>query len=260
MSNFETILYHVNQRVATISLNLPKTMNAMSQMMRLELLSAIELAEADDDVRVMVISAQGRGFSSGTDLSEGLAGFATIEEQILQEYKPVLMGIDQSSKLTISAVHGACAGISTAVAMACDFTVMSESGFLFLPFANIGLVPDGGASYQLVKALGYKRALQLFVEGGRLTSNECLHYGLANKVVADELLVSEVQAWAATLAQGAPIAQRLGKQCFKAALSASLDETIDLEARHQVTASQSEDSLNAISAFFNKEKAVFTGR
>ena len=259
MSNFESITYNVNNRVATITMNRPKAMNAMSQQLRQEMIAATSQADADDNVRVIVITAEGRGFCSGTDLSEGLAGFACIEDQIQAEYKPILDAIANSSKLYISAVQGACAGIGTALAITCDLTVMADNAFFFLPFNAIGLVPDGGASYHFVKAMGYKRALQLALESGRLGAAESLQYGLVNKVVALEELPSSVQAWAEILAEGAPIAQKLTKDCMRKAQTGELEDIINLEAKHQNTCSASQDSLNAIGSFFKKEKPVFRG-
>lgn len=260
MSDFETIIYSVVNRVATITMNRPKAMNAMSQQLRKDMIVAVQNAEQDDEVRIVVIAAAGKGFCSGTDLTEGLAGFATIEDQIQEEYKPILDAIANSSRLYISAVNGACAGIGTSLAITCDFTVMADNAFFFLPFAGIGLIPDGGASFHFVKAMGYKRALQLVVEAGRLSAEESLHYGLANKVVPLNELTDSVQAWAEKLAQGSPLSQKLSKECMRKGVEASLDEVIDLEARHQVTCSTSQDSLNAIGAFFKKEKPVFKGQ
>jgi len=260
MSDYQTISYTVHNRVATITLNNPKTMNAISQQMRLDLLDATKRVETDNEVRIAVLTGAGRGFSSGTDLSEGLAGFDDIEQQIREEYKPVLMAIENSSKLYISAINGTSAGISIALALACNLTVMADNAKLFLAFAGIGLVPDGGVSYYLVQALGHKRATQVFVEAERLSADYCLANGLVNKVVAADDLLSETQTWAESLAAGSPIAQALGQQCLKAALNDSVSEVIDLEAKLQITASTSEDSMNAAMAFFKKEKPVFIGR
>jgi 2-(1,2-epoxy-1,2-dihydrophenyl)acetyl-CoA isomerase len=259
MSEFEAITVNVSNRVATLALNRPKAMNAMSQQLRQEMIEALTQIESNDDARIVVITGAGRGFCSGTDLSEGLAGFDSIEAQIQQEYKPILDEIANSDKLFISAVNGACAGIGAALAVTCDFTVMADNAFIYLPFAGIGLVPDGGASFHLVHALGYKRALQLFVESGRLQADECLQYGLANKVVAADDLLVETQAWAEKLAAGSPLAQKLGKDCMRQAMESTLDEVINLEAGHQNTTQQSKDSLAAITAFFSKQVPVFTG-
>ena len=259
MSEYKSIIVNNVNRVATITLNEPDTVNAISQQMRHDLLDAITKADQDDDVRIVVINAEGRGFSAGTNLAEGLAGFETIEDQIREEYKPFLMAIDKSDKLFISSIHGVAAGIGAAFAMTCDLTVMAEGAFIYLPFAGLSLVPDGGASFHAVKAMGYKRAMQWYAESGRMQAEDCLKYGLTNKVVAADKLKEETQAWAEQLAQGAPLAQKFGKQCLKAAHNQSLEEVLDMEAHLQVTCTTSKDYLAAVNAFFNKEKAEFKG-
>lgn len=260
MSDFETIGYSVENRVATISLNRPKAMNAINQKMRQELLQVIEFSEANEDVRVIVVCAEGRGFCAGTDLSEGLAGYDTIDDQIQQEYKPVLMAIHNSEKLYIASVHGACAGIGASLAMTCDLAVMADNAFLYPPFAGLSLVPDGGMSYHLVNAMGYRKAMQLFVEAGRLPALDCEKYGFANKVVAQDELISATQSWAESLVVGAPLAQKLGKKILRSVHDSSYEEVLDHESRVQDTCISSEDSQSAITAFFEKKKPVFVGR
>ncbi|MGB5326385.1 MAG: enoyl-CoA hydratase-related protein [Pseudomonadales bacterium] len=260
MSSYEKITCNIDGAVARIGLNNPQTLNALSQQMRNEIKAAIDALEADDAIRVVILAAEGRGFSSGTDLSEGLAGFATIEDQIQDEYKPVIMGIYNSSKLYIAQIHGACAGIAMGIALACDLAVMADNAFMYIPFAGLSMVPDGGISHQLVRHLGTKRAMQLYLEAARIQAPECLDYGLVNKVVAADQLAAASQAWAQVLAEGAPLAHRHGKRCLQHAVEHDLSSTIDLEASLQVSCSTSEDSQRAITAFFNKEKPVFQGR
>lgn len=260
MTNFETITYVVESSVVSITLNRAEAMNAISQKMRHELKEAIDTAEACKEVRIVVLRAEGRGFSSGTDLSEGLAGYQTIDDQIQSEYKPVLLAIANSSKPYIASIHGACAGIGGALALSCDMAIMAEGAFVYMAFAGLSLVPDGGMSHHLVNAMGYRKAYQAFLETARISAAECLQYGMANKVVPDEELAVATQAWAETLAQGAPLAQKYGKQILRGVHTSSLEETLDLESRLQVTCSNSEDSAAAIAAFFEKKKPVFSGQ
>jgi len=259
MSNFEKISYTLENHVATISLNSPKTMNAMSKQMRLELKQVIDTIEADKDARIVVIRAEGRGFSSGTDLTEGLAGFDTIEEQILQEYKPVLMGIAQSKKPYIASINGACAGIGAGLALACDLAIMSDDSFIYLAFAGLSFVPDGGMTHHLVSAMGYKKAYQAFLETARIKADECLQYGFVNKVVEASQLTDATKAWAEALAEGAPLAQKFGKEIMRGVHVSTVEETLDLEAKIQITCSTSKDSASAVNAFFKKEKPIFIG-
>ena len=260
MMEFKTVIYNTSNRVATILLNRPSAMNAFETQLRLDLMDAIRQSEGDDDVRVIIISGAGRGFSAGADLQHGYAPYDTIEAQILAEYKPFLMAIHGSRKLFISAINGPCAGIATALAMVCDLTVMAEDAYLYQAFVAIGLVPDGGASWHLVRALGYKRALQALVECEKITARDCLQLGLANHVVAADELMPFTQSWAEKLAAGSPLAQRYSKELLKQAMILDLPEVIDLESKTQITTSTSQDALNAVEAFFKKEKPRFQGR
>ncbi|BFM10686.1 2-(1,2-epoxy-1,2-dihydrophenyl)acetyl-CoA isomerase PaaG [Simiduia litorea] len=260
MNRFETLNVNLENSVATISLNRPKAMNAISQTMRREMIQALAAAEANAQVRVIVIRANGRGFCAGTDLSEGLAGYSSIDEQIQQEYKPILMAIHHSAKLHIASVQGACVGIGAALAMACDLVIMADDAYLYLAFAGLGLVPDGGMSFHLVNALGYKKALQLFAEAAKLPASECENMGLVNKVVPVASLESQTHMWAETLAQGAPLAQKFGKEIMRKVPTSSFEQTLDLESKRQTTCSTSADSQAAILAFFEKKKPVFSGR
>ncbi len=259
MNELETLIYSVNNKVASISLNSTKTMNAFSQLMRLELKQAIDEAESDSNIRAVILRAEGKGFTSGTDLTEGLAGFNTIEEQILQEYKPIISSIGNSTKPYLASIHGACAGVGAGIALSCDLAIMSENAFLYVPFAGLSLVPDGGMSHYLVEAMGYKRAYQTFLEGGRIKASDCLHYGMVNKVVAADELRSQTDLWAETIAKGAPLAQKFGKQIMRQVHLSSFEETLELEAKLQNTCISSKDSENAISAFFEKREVEFIG-
>lgn len=260
MSTFNSITVYSNEHVATITLNRPEAMNAISQLMRKELLNAINTLENDKDIRIVIINSEGRGFSSGTDLSEGLAGYPDIGQQIKEEYKPVLLGIANSNKVYISATHGVCAGIGSALALSCDLAIMADDSCFYLAFAGLSLVPDGGLSQQLVQTMGYKRAFQAFVETSRIDASLCLQYGLVNKLAPADQLHEHAQAWAEQLAQGAPLAQSFGKQAFRKATDLSLEESIDMEADLQVECSNSEDAMTAIGAFFEKKKPTFAGK
>lgn len=260
MHTFDTIKFTTHNRVATITLDQVDTLNAVSQQMRKDLIKAIRLSEDDDNIRIVVVCAEGRGFSSGANLEEGLAGYDTFEEQCAKEYMPILLGIAESTKTYIASIHGACAGIGASIAMSCDLGLMSEDAYLYIPFANIALVPDGGMSHFLFHAMGYKRAYQTFLEGGRIQADLALSYGLVNKVVPTEKLQEITQAWAETLSEGAPLAQKYGKQIFRQIPNSSFKETVEREAKIQTRCLASLDCQNAIRAFFNKTTIKFIGK
>ena len=264
MSDYQFLNYSVNNRVATIALNTPKSLNAFHTQMRLELMSAVNAVEADDNVRTIIITGEGKGFCAGADLTEGLpkgaGAHATFVEQCEAEYTPWLMGIHNSSKLYIAAVNGVAAGIGGALVMNCDLVVMAESAYLYQAFSAIGLMPDGGASLLLLQRLGYQRAIEMAVDAGKLTSAECLELGIANKVVADEEIMQQAQAWAEKLALGAPLSQQSVKSLMRRASKMTYLEVVEEEARLQSKLIQSEDSANAIKAFFAKQPPVFKGK
>ncbi|GHA21687.1 2-(1,2-epoxy-1,2-dihydrophenyl)acetyl-CoA isomerase [Arenicella chitinivorans] len=260
MSEFKFINYSVTNRVATIALNTPDSLNAFHQAMRLEFIDAVKLVEQDDDVRVAILTGEGRSFSAGANLKEGTKGHDSFVSQCAAEYTPWLMGIHDSSKLYIAAVNGVAAGIGSAAVMNCDLVMMADDAYLYQAFSAIGLMPDGGATWLLLQKLGYQRALEMAVDAGRLTADECLQLGVANKVVPAAELREKAQAWAEHLAAGAPLAQTAVKRVMRRSFEMSYAEVIDAEAVEQTALGQSEDAANAIQAFFAKTKTVFKGR
>ncbi len=259
MTKLETIDYSVSNRVATIALDRPEARNALNLAMRRELLLAVSSANDDSDVRVVIVTGNGKGFCAGADIREGPPE-TTAEEQINTEYKPTLMAISQSTKAYISAINGAAAGIGAALAMACDLSVMAEDAYLLLPFAAMSMVPDGGTSWQLVNALGRKRAYEIILSGEKMSAQQCLDWGLVNRVVASDELLDTARSWAGALAEKAPLAMRYSKEALFFAQNHDLDATISFEAKLQNMTYQSEDVIEGVAARYEKRKAVFKGR
>lgn len=260
MSESEQILVNVDNKVATLQLNNPERLNALNQVMRLTLMRTLEHIEANDDIRVVIITGRGRAFSAGADLTEGMPGYDNFIDQCKHEYTPWLMSIHNSSKIYIAAVNGACAGIGTAVAMNCDLMIMADDAYLYQAFAAIGLMPDGGANWLLLQKLGYARAFEMAVSAGRLNASQALELGIANKVVAADDLLGDAQTWAAQLAQGAPLAHAATKNLMRRALGMTYQEVIEEEAVLQTELINSEDATNARDAFLAKQTPVFKGR
>lgn len=259
-AQYETLIYSVNNRVATITLNSPDTMNALSYVMRKELLSAITRANEDNLANVVVINANGKGFCAGANLSENYKErYDSVEGELTEEYKPVIMAINDAPKLYISSIQGAAAGAGSSLAMACDFAIMASNAYIFQAFSAIALVPDCGASWHLVNRLGYKRAMEMVIQAEKMPADTCLELGLINRVVAPETLVSQTQEWAEQLAMGAPIAQRETKRIMQQALQLSLSDTFDLESACQHIAIETNDAKEGVSAFFEKRQPEFTG-
>lgn len=258
--HYETIEYSTCGHVARILMNRPATLNAFSAVMRAELLSAFDDIGSDPELRVVILGSTGKAFSSGADLVEGIGQYKTVEDQIMREYAPILDRMANLDKPIIAAVPGVMAGIGAAFAMNADLVMMADTGSLLMAFTNIGLVPDGGSSWQLLRHLGYQRAFQLIVEGGRLSAHDCLEAGIANKLVPADQLMDEVQSWAEALAQRAPVALREAKQLLRNAAALNYAETVALEAKTQNICMATQDAAEAVQAFMEKRPALFRGK
>ncbi|MBQ0796521.1 enoyl-CoA hydratase-related protein [Zhongshania sp.] len=259
MSDYQCLEYKKVGMVAAIHLNRPDSLNAFNRQMRSELLIALEHANQDSDVRVVVLGANGRGFSSGADLAEGFLEGQTVEDQILDEYGPILSLIGAMDKTVIAASPGVMAGVGAAIAMRCDLLVMAETGNLMMAFSNVGLVPDGGASWQLLRYLGYQRCYALMAEGGRIDASICLNAGIANKLAPADQVLDTAMTWAEKLALRAPVALREMKKLLRQAADDSYDETVKREAKAQKICVETADAKEAMQAFFEKRPPVFRG-
>lgn len=256
--NDNVLKLEVVDSVGTITLSRPKSLNAFNRELRLALLEAAKELEAADQVRVIILSGEGRSFCAGADLSE--PPDRPVDEQLLEEYTPFLEAIAQSRKIWIASLEGPAAGIGSALACNCDYVFMAEDAYMYLAFAAIGLVPDGAATWHMLNAMGYHRAFETIVEGRKISAQECLAVGLANAVVPTSELHQYSLDRAGRLAEGAPLAQASAKRLLRQVGAMSMREAIEAEANQQLALTQSEDFANAVKAFFEKKKPVFTGK
>ena len=155
----DTVLYETGGAVATITLNRPDALNSFDREMRADLAAATARARGDSAVRAVVLTGAGRCFSAGADLKAGFRTGEEVERIVNEEYRPSLSDIAEMEKPVISAINGVAAGIGLSYALVCDLSVMGENSFLLCPFSSIGLVPDGGSTWLLTRAMGYMNAL-----------------------------------------------------------------------------------------------------
>ena len=168
----DVLLIEKNGPIATVTLNRPEQRNAFDESLKAAMRTEVGRLNDDDDLRVVILRGAGKGFCAGADLGGGsLADPISFHLDI--DYKPFLTGIEKSDKIWIAQVHGAAAGVGAAVMMNCDLVVMAEDAYLYMAFAAIGLVPDGGAHWHLVRALGYKRAYAAIVGAEKLPAADC---------------------------------------------------------------------------------------
>ena len=260
MPSYETIRVSSEDAIAIVTLDCPKKLNAMDDVLLRELLDAATKINDDDGVRIVILTGAGRSFCAGADLKMTSLAGRTVEDHLNDDHRPVLDAIRNSPKPWISAVNGAAAGIGSAYAMNCDLTVMADDAYLFQAFSAIGLVPDGGATWHLTNTIGRKRAYELIATGEKLPAARCLELGLCNRVVASDQLMNETLAWARQLAKRAPLSLRHAKSAVRTAVEQDLDTTFDREAELQMLCSASEDHSEGVSAFMEKRDPDFKGR
>ena len=255
----DIVKYDQQDGVAVITLNRPDSMNAFTNELRADLLQELTRATNDDDVRVVVLTGEGRCFSAGADLKDDVID-RPISEKLQQEYRPVQEAIADMPKPIIAAIPGSAAGIGLSVALQCDLLIMANNAFMLSPFTTISLVPDGGLNWSLVRQLGYRRAFQLSVESERIPADRCVELGLANKAVPAAELQTAALDWARSLCNRAPLSLAATKKVMRYAADHDWASSYDLEAELQNSLFGNEDNIEGITAFLEKRAAVFKGR
>ena len=226
--SFSTIRMTKAGRVATIALARPEKLNALTAAMHAELRAALDRAEADDEVRVVVLTGEGRAFSSGQDLTEDLPrdrnGQVDLGGPLARDYNPLVRRLAHYPKVTLAALNGPAVGASMNIALGCDIVVAARSAYLQEAFAQIGLIPDAGGTWLLPRLVGPKRALALMLTADRVPADAAERLGLVYKVFDDAAFTDEVAALAARLAEGPALAYRLMKRAVAEGFENSFDD------------------------------------
>ena len=250
--------------VATVALARPDKLNALTGTMHAELRETLDRLERDDAVRVVVLTGEGRAFSSGQDLTEDLPrdsqGRIDLGPPLARDYNPLILKLANYPKVTVAALNGPAVGASMNIALACDIVVASRSAYLQEAFAKIALVPDAGGTWILPRLVGPKQALALMLSAEPIPAEEAQRMGLVYKVFEDATFADDVAAFAAKLAEGPGLAYRLTKQAVAQSLQNDLQTQLDLEAKLQREAGFSRDFVEGIAAFREKRAPRFEGR
>ena len=262
--SFETVNYKFEENTATITMNRPEALNALSLQLSKDLLAAIEKAIADK-ARAIILTGEGRAFCSGGDLREMQSMWqkeGRIEaflDSPLKSLHDVIRLIRETPIPFLAVVQGVCAGAGTNFALACDLVFAAENATFNEAFVRIGLSPDCGGSFFLPRAVGEKLAAEMFMTGGTIDANRAAQIGMINRVVSAETLMAESMEMAKKLALAPTGSIGRIKKMLNATFSNDLQQQLDLEAECQLESGKSNDFKEGVHAFFEKRQPNFTG-
>jgi 2-(1,2-epoxy-1,2-dihydrophenyl)acetyl-CoA isomerase len=261
---YEQLLVEADEGIATVRMNNPQRMNALSSVLTGELIEALEALAAEGSVRAIILTGEGRAFCAGADL-------AAIQEPYLRGERPKLSPIlrdgynklipllAETPKPVIAALNGAAAGAGISLALACDFRIASDAASFTMAFIKIGLIPDAGSTYLLPRTVGMAKALELALLSDRVDAAEAERIGLVNRVVPAASLMTEARSLAARLAQLPTAAIGLTKRAFNESARLGLAEAMDREADVQDQAGATHDHVEGVMAFIEKRPPRFEG-
>ncbi|MDQ7026798.1 MAG: enoyl-CoA hydratase-related protein [Anaerolineae bacterium] len=253
MPNYENIIVETPvEKVGLVRLNRPKALNALNDALMSEVHEALTGFDADSDISCMVITGNERAFAAGADIKQ-MSGQSHIEYMMTRSVSDNF-NFTRYKKPIIAAVSGFALGGGCEMAMACDMIVASESAVFGQPEINLGILPGGGGTQRLTRAVGKALAMEIMLTDRRLSADEALKYGLVNRVVAPEIYLDEAIKLAQKVASMSQVAIRLTKDAINKAYEATLAEGLEFEKKNFILLFGTEDRQEGMTAFVEKRK------
>jgi 2-(1,2-epoxy-1,2-dihydrophenyl)acetyl-CoA isomerase len=257
------LLESIENGIATLTLNRPERLNALSPDMTAGLKEALERLATDHDVGAIVIAGAGRGWCAGGDVKtmESRGRDQTFEDRAegLRRAHQLPLLIRTVPKVVIASINGPAAGAGFSLALACDLRIAGKSARFGTAFARIGYSGDYGGSWSLTRLVGAAKARELYFTADIIDADTAGNLGIVNRVVADDELHAETMALARRIADGPQVALGYMKKNLFAAETESFQTVLDLEAAHQARCAFTEDHKEAVAAFVEKRRPVFKG-
>ncbi len=262
MSQYETIIYEVKDSVAKITFNRPEKLNAMTGVTFREITDALDRADKDSDVRVLVITGNGRAFCAGVDLKFAAKELDNLKSQtdFLTIGKDLLQKIEKLSKPVIAAINGLALAGGFEILLACDLAVAKEDAMIGDQHMKVGMFGAGGTPYRLPLLIGLRRAKELLLTGKWISGKDAEKIGLVNRAVPAEEFEKAVDEMAAELADKSPTAMRLTKSYINKSILSDADVRLESAMLSAIVNDTSEDHDEALKAFGEKRAPKFTGK
>jgi len=247
--------------VGKITLNRPEKYHSFVREMALKLQETLDICEKNDEIRSVMITASGKAFCAGQDLTEATDPNGINISTIIQEhYNPIILKIRNLNKPVIAAVNGVAAGAGASLALCCDIIVASENASFLQAFSKIGLIPDSGSTYFLPRQVGIQKAAALMMTADPISAHEAEKMGMIYKVYPQDDFEKESWNLVSKLANMPTKALSLTKKLLNSSVENSLEEQLNLEDRYQSVAANTEDFNEGVKAFLEKRKANFKGK
>ena len=255
-----SILTEEKNNVLVVTLNRPEKLNCFNREMALQLISVLDEAENNNNIRAIIITGMGKAFCAGQDLSEAIdPNGPGIKKIVGEHYNPIIIKIRSIEKPIIGVINGVAAGAGANIALACDIIYASKSASFIQAFSKIGLIPDSGGTYTLPRLVGFNLASALMISGDKLSADDAKNFGIVYKVFDDENLMELSIASAIKIAAMPTKAIGLTKRLLNKTYSNSLEQQLLLEKNLQIEAANTSDYKEGVNAFLEKRSPYFKG-
>lgn len=256
-----SIITAIENNVLKIKMNRPDVLNSFNREMALEMQSALDDANADENIRCILIKGEGRAFCAGQDLEEAISdNDLDIKTIVNEHYNPIIKKIREIEKPVIAMVNGVAAGAGANIALACDIVFASNKASFIQAFSQIGLIPDSGGTYFLPRLIGMAKATALMFTAEKLSAEEAEQIGLIYKCIPTEYLESKTLAFAEKIAKMPTKGLGLTKRCLNSSMDNTLDEQLKFEEEMQAIAGSTHDYKEGVNAFLQKRNPNFLGK
>lgn len=256
-----SIITAIENNVLKIKMNRPDVLNSFNREMALEMQSALDDANADENIRCILIKGEGRAFCAGQDLEEAISdNDLDIKTIVNEHYNPIIKKIREIEKPVIAMVNGVAAGAGANIALACDIVFASNKASFIQAFSQIGLIPDSGGTYFLPRLIGMAKATALMFTAEKLSAGEAEQIGLIYKCIPTEDLESKTLAFAEKIAKMPTKGLGLTKRCLNSSMDNTLDEQLKFEEEMQAIAGSTHDYKEGVNAFLQKRNPNFLGK